>query len=56
MNVGAVSQQQDRSHQQQLEMMRIQQKKADQDALINALSSEIKSDRDTKTTLARNLA
>jgi hypothetical protein len=56
MNVGAVSQQQDKSHQQQLEMMAIQQKKADQDALVNALSAEIKADRDTKTTLARNLA
>jgi len=56
MDTGAVQQQQDKSFQQQLQMMQLQQKKSDQDTFVQAMSSEIKADRDTKTTIGRNLA
>ena len=56
LNTKAIEDMQAKSFAQQLELMQVQQKKADQDTLVNALSSEIKSDRDTKSTLGRNLA
>ena len=56
MDTGAVQQQQDKSFQQQLAMMKLQQKKSDQDTFVQAMTSEVKADRDTKTSIARNLA
>ncbi len=55
-DVGAISAMQEQSFKQQLDLMAVQQKKADQDALVNALSSEIKSHRDSMNTMGRNLA
>ena len=56
MDIGQVQQQQDQSFNQQMALMKLQQKKSDQDTLVNALTSEVKADRDTKNTLGRNLA
>jgi hypothetical protein len=56
MDIGQVQKQQDQSFQQQLALMQLQQKKSDQDTLINALTSEVKADRDTKSSIGRNLA
>jgi hypothetical protein len=56
LDTAAIKKMQDDSFKQQLDLMSIQQKKADQDTLVNAQSSEIKSDRDSKSTLGRNLA
>ena len=56
MDTGAVEKQQQQSFQQQLALMQLQQKKSDQDTLVNALTSEVKADRDTKSSLGRNLA
>ncbi len=55
-DVGAISAMQEQSFKQQLDLMSVQQKKADQDALVNAQSSEIKAHRDSTNTLGRNLA
>ena len=56
LGMGDISAQQEKSFQQQLALMQLQQKKSDQDTLVNALTSEIKADRDSKNTLGRNLA
>jgi len=54
--MGQIEKQQQASFQQQLALMQLQQKKSDQDTLVNALTSEVKADRDTKSSLGRNLA
>jgi len=56
MDTGAVAQQQQQSFAQQMQLMQLQQKKSDQDTLVNALTSEVKADRDTKSSIGRNLA
>ena len=55
-DMSQIQAQQDASFQQQLALMQLQQKKSDQDTLVNALTSEVKADRDSKNTLGRNLA
>jgi len=56
LDMGSIEKQQQASFQQQLALMQLQQKKSDQDTLVNALTSEVKADRDTKSSLGRNLA
>ena len=56
MDTGAVEKQQQQSFAQQMQLMQLQQKKSDQDTLVNALTSEVKADRDTKSSIGRNLA
>ena len=56
LDMGQIEKQQQASFQQQLALMQLQQKKSDQDTLVNALTSEVKADRDTKSSLGRNLA
>jgi len=56
LDLGAIEKQQQASFQQQLQLMQLQQKKSDQDTLVNALTSEVKADRDTKSSIGRNLA
>jgi hypothetical protein len=56
LDITQIEKQQQESFQQQLRLMQLQQKKSDQDTLVNALTSEVKADRDTKSSLGRNLA